>query len=197
MYCFSLRLIRKFSLSPVLFAVFALTVSCTVAVSTTGRAFATPAPVYSQNWEHGAAGWSGMGVPLTLARDSSSPDGPTVQRVAGGEFYSPYVIFRTAGTYCLSVDIRWVGGNWPFVGIYGEQWLIGQRSDYYPKIVPVPQGAKGWNNYRATFSVPSATGLKFVDELWNRAAERGAPLAYFDGFIITRGSCGRTTHRVR
>ncbi|MGC9984105.1 MAG: hypothetical protein ABSF35_10770, partial [Polyangia bacterium] len=66
-------------------------------------------------------GWlDGNSVPPTLVTDSTAPSGQPVMEVTrdtvGGDYFSPWTLVTGGNTYCVSANIRWVGGGIPFVG---------------------------------------------------------------------------------
>ena len=78
----------------------------------------------------------GSGVAATLVTDNTAPSGQPVMQVtrntAGGDYFSPWTAVTGGNTYCVSANIRWVGGGIPFVGIDTTgtwvDWLMG--ADY-------------------------------------------------------------------
>ena len=152
---------------------------------------------------HIAAGscWrDGSGVAVTLVTDGTAPSGQPVMQVtrnsAGGDYFSPWTAVAEGNTYCVSANIRWVGGSIPFVGIDTTgtwvDWLMGAAytDPLFGPTTLVSATASGWQSLSRQIVMPAgATQARLSVELWNGETKAGADEAYFDDVHIASGGC--------
>jgi hypothetical protein len=140
------------------------------------------------------------GVAMTLVTDSTAPSGQPVMQVtrdtAGGDYFSPWAAVTGGNTYCVSANIRWVGGSAPFVGIDTTgtfvNWLIGApyTDSVFGATTVVSATASGWQSLSRQIVMPAGiTQARLSIELWNGEMKAGTDEAYFDNINITAGSC--------
>jgi hypothetical protein len=145
------------------------------------------------------ASWlDGSGVAATLVPDNTAPSGQPVMQVtrdtAGGDYFSPWAAVTGGNTYCVSANIRWVGGSAPFVGIdtTGVNWLMGSAytDPVFGATTVVSATASGWQSLSREIVMPAgATQARLSVELWNGQTKAGSDEAYFDNAQIAAGSC--------
>jgi LmbE family N-acetylglucosaminyl deacetylase len=160
--------------------------------------------LYFEDFESGAHGWTdGDGNAASLATDATAPSGTNVQAISRpgsvSNYRSPWIDTIPGQTYCVSVNLRWIGGSTPFVGIQrangtGPDWLVGMASyldSAFGATDNVSPSVTGWQIFSREIVLPSGTTqIRLVNEVWNVGNKGGSDLAYFDGFQIATGRCG-------
>jgi len=152
---------------------------------------------------HIAAGgcWvDGSGVGVIVVPDSTAPSGQPVMQVTrhavGGDYFSPWTAVTGGNTYCVSANIRWVGGSIPFVGIDTTgtwvDWLMGAEytDPLFGATTVVSATASGWQSLSRQIVKPAgATQARLSIELWDGQTKAGADEAYFDSINVASGGC--------
>ncbi|MGA7743968.1 MAG: hypothetical protein WCE40_19235, partial [Polyangia bacterium] len=142
----------------------------------------------------------GGGVAATLVTDGTAPSGQPVMQVtrdtAGGDYFSPWTTVTAGNTYCVSANIRWVGGSIPFVGIDTTgtwvDWLMGAAytDSLFGPTTLVSATVSGWQSLSRQIVMPAGvTQARLSIELWGGQTKAGADEAYFDNVNIAAGSC--------
>src|ERR1700690_1164413 len=143
----------------------------------------------------------------TLVTDGTAPSDQPVMQVtrsaAGGDYFSAWGSVTAGNTYCVSANVRWVGGGIPFVGIDRDNgpsegdWLIGAATYIDPVFgatTGVSATASGWQSLSHQFVMPAGTTqVRLTVELWWGQTKAGANEAYFDNVHIAAGSCSASS----
>lgn len=172
-------------------------------------AIASAGVVYMEDWEAGTGGWIATTGSVERVEVSGAPSGKWVQQITqvnnqwdpDGTFHhymylSPMIPVTGGQPYQLSVWINWVGGGWPFAGVYaydseghrvGKFWLIGPENVTNPPgIVTYVPIVDGWHLYTADVTLPGdAAYARIVDKIWTYRGRDGQDLSYFDNHTLT------------
>jgi len=111
---------------------------------------------------------------------------------SGGDFYSPAMPVTAGQNYVLSMDVKWVSGSCPFLGLSYDNgvvdWKIGRISS--GAVVDIDRVSTDWQHLEYSFTMPAASNARMSIEAYSGEAksDSGNTEIHFKNIALTPGA---------
>ena len=110
---------------------------------------------------------------------------------AGGDWPSPVIAVTAGQNYVLSMDVKWVSGSCPFLGLAydggGVNWIMGRISS--GAVINIDTVSTDWQHLEYSFTMPAVSSARMSIEAYSGEAKSdpGNTEVHFKNIALTKG----------